>query len=435
MRSARNWGLSEAVLDGEIVAFDDQGRPSFERLQQRMHASSPNVIRRLASEDPVSYMIFDLLYLDGHTTIALPYRERRALLEGLELKGPAWQTPAYHAGEGRELLAAAAEQRLEGVVAKRLDSPYRPGKRTGEWLKIKNVNRQELVIGGWLPGKGARAGRLGALLMGYYEPDEEGQPALRYAGRVGTGFKEQDLEHLGQELAARTRSASPFAGTQPPRGARFVEPELVAEIEFRQWTHDRILRHSSYKGLREDKPAAEVRMERTVTPMDGRAAQRTSKTPVKAATEKDKKGNNKDDHSPRRGAVQDPARNQASDGDRGRGSHPEADEPREGHVPAHGVHEGRADRLLRRNCARAPAPSRRTAADAQALPRRGRGRVLLREALPRAPTLLGEDRPDRERAWERHDRLLPGRRSANVDLGRKSGRNRAAPEPLASRSG
>ena len=254
-------GSREAVLDGEIVAFDDQGRPSFERLQQRMHASSPSVIRRLASEAPVSYIIFDLLYLDGHTTIALPYRERRALLEGIELKGPAWQTPAYHAGEGRELLAAAAEQRLEGVVAKRLDSPYRPGRRTDEWLKIKNVNRQELVIGGWLPGKGARAGRLGALLMGYYEPDEQDRPVLRYAGRVGTGFKEQDLEHLGQELAARARDSSPFAGTQPPRGARFVEPELVAEIEFRQWTHDRILRHSSYKGLREDKPAAEVRLE------------------------------------------------------------------------------------------------------------------------------------------------------------------------------
>jgi bifunctional non-homologous end joining protein LigD len=291
-------GSSEAVLDGEIVAFDDQGRPSFERLQQRMHASSPNVIRRLASEAPVSYMIFDLLYLDGHSTIALPYRERRALLEGLALKGPAWQTPAYHAGEGRELLAAAAEQRLEGVVAKRLDSPYRPGRRTDEWLKIKNVNRQELVIGGWLPGKGARAGRLGALLMGYYEPDDEGQPALHYAGRVGTGFNDQELARLGRELAARSRDSSPFAGLQPPRGARFVEPELVAEIEFRQWTHDRILRHSSYKGLREDKPAAEVRLE-TVTPMDGRAAQRTSKTPAKAATDKEKKkGNNKDDHLP-----------------------------------------------------------------------------------------------------------------------------------------
>jgi bifunctional non-homologous end joining protein LigD len=254
-------GSREAVLDGEIVAFDGQGRPSFERLQQRMHSSSPSVIRRLASEVPVSYMIFDLLYLEGHTTMALPYRERRALLEGLRLKGATWQTPIYHAGEGRDLLAAAAEQRLEGILAKRLDSPYRPGKRTGEWLKIKNVNRQELVIGGWLPGKGNRTGRLGALLMGYYEPDKEGQQVLRYAGRVGTGFKEHDLEHLGKELAARARSASPFAGTQPPRGARFVEPELVAEIEFRQWTRDRILRHSAYKGLRDDKPAKDVGLE------------------------------------------------------------------------------------------------------------------------------------------------------------------------------
>ena len=180
-------GSREAVLDGEIVAFDEQGRPSFERLQRRMHVSPSSAIRRLADEAPVSYLIFDLLYLDGHTTMALPYRERRALLEGLELKGPTWQTPAYHAGEGRELLAAAAEQRLEGIVAKRLDSPYRPGRRTDEWLKIKNVNRQELVIGGWLPGKGRRAGRLGALLMGYYEPDQDGQQsaALRRPRRHG----------------------------------------------------------------------------------------------------------------------------------------------------------------------------------------------------------------------------------------------------------
>ena len=114
------------MLDGEIVAFDEQGRPSFERLQRRMHLTSASAIRRLASEAPVSYMIFDLLYLDGRLTIELPYRERRALLEGLELNGPAWQTPAYHAGEGRELLAATAEHGLEGVVAKRLDAPYRP---------------------------------------------------------------------------------------------------------------------------------------------------------------------------------------------------------------------------------------------------------------------------------------------------------------------
>jgi len=274
-------GSREAVLDGEIVSFDEHGRPSFARLQRRMHVSSPSAVRRLAAAEPVSYVIFDLLYLDGRTTIELPYHERRALLEGLELQGPAWQTPAYHAGEGRELLAAAAEQQLEGVVAKRLDSPYRPGKRSDEWLKIKHVNRQELVIGGWLPGKGARAGRLGALLVGFYEPgirdDDAGKdgkgkhrrPAetllLRYAGRVGTGFDEQELERLGRELAARAQASSPFSGPQPPRGARFVEPDLVAEIEFRQWTPDRILRHSSYKGLREDKPAKEVRLEAPAT--------------------------------------------------------------------------------------------------------------------------------------------------------------------------
>ena len=197
-------GSREAVLDGEIVSFDEQGRPSFERLQRRMHVSSTSVIRRLAVEAPVSYVIFDLLYLDGHTTMALPYRERRALLEGLELKGPAWQTPAYHAGEGRELLAAAAEQRLEGVVAKRLASPYRPGKRTDEWLKIKNINRQELVIGGWLPGKGNRAGRLGALLMGYYEP---GQPAGERGG------DEDEQGHASQTRSCATPVASARAST------------------------------------------------------------------------------------------------------------------------------------------------------------------------------------------------------------------------------
>jgi bifunctional non-homologous end joining protein LigD len=287
-------GSREAVLDGEIVSFDENGRPSFERLQRRMHVASPSAIRRLAQEEPVSYVIFDLLYLDGRATIELPYRERRALLEGLELRGPAWQTPAYHAGEGRELLAAAAEQRLEGVVAKRLDSPYRPGRHTDEWLKVKNINRQELVIGGWLPGKGARAGRLGALLVAYYEPgardggdDKEARDGkdgrddkagrrrstvesllLRYAGRVGTGFDEAELERLGGELAARARRTSPFSGTQPPREARFVEPELVAEIEFRQWTREGILRHSVYKGLREDKPPEEVRLEAPIATHD-----------------------------------------------------------------------------------------------------------------------------------------------------------------------
>jgi bifunctional non-homologous end joining protein LigD len=255
-------GEHDVVLDGEIVAFDERGLPSFERLQKRMHLASASAVARAAREIPVTYAIFDLLYLDGHPTIELPYRQRHELLEGLRLKGPAWQVPGQRVGGGAELLAATAEQGLEGVIAKRLDSPYRPGERSGEWVKVKNLHRQEFVIGGWLPGKEGRSGQLGALLVGYHDTD--GSQGLRYAGRVGTGFDEPELRRLAGELAARSRRGSPFAerGVQPPREARFVEPELVAEIEFSRWTRDRILRHSSYQGLRTDKPAEEVTLER-----------------------------------------------------------------------------------------------------------------------------------------------------------------------------
>ncbi len=260
----RALGAREAVLDGEVVAFDERGRPSFELLQRRMHLTSDSAIRRLSQEAPVTYLIFDVLYLDGRLLTALPYRERRELLDGLELDGDTWRTPAFHEGGGRELLAVTAEHELEGVIAKRLDSPYRPGARSREWLKVKNVNRQELVIGGWLPGKGNRGGHIGALLMGYYERQAD-ERVLRYAGRVGTGFDERELRRLEAQLAARARRTSPFAavGVQPPRQARYVEPELVAEIEFSHWTRQRVLRQSSYKGLRTDKPAEDVVIETT----------------------------------------------------------------------------------------------------------------------------------------------------------------------------
>jgi bifunctional non-homologous end joining protein LigD len=264
-------GSREAVLDGEIVAFDERGRPSFERLQRRMHVTSESAIRRLARDSPVVYMIFDLLYLDGRVTMDLPYEERRALLGELGLEGPAWQTPAHRPeGEGAALLRATAELGLEGVVAKRARSPYRPGERSGDWLKVKHSARQELVIGGWLPGKGARAGTIGALLMGYHE--EAGRDGrLRYAGRVGTGFDERELARLGEELARRSRPTSPFSrtGPGPPRGARFAEPELVAEVELREWTREGLMRAPAYKGLRPDKPAREVVRE----PVLARAAQ------------------------------------------------------------------------------------------------------------------------------------------------------------------
>jgi bifunctional non-homologous end joining protein LigD len=267
------------VLDGEIVAFDERDAPSFELLQRRMHLG-PERALRLAREQPVTYVIFDLLHLDGTDITGLPYSRRRELLEQLGLQGPCWQTPRHHLGDGQAFLGATARHGLEGALAKRLDSLYLPGERSGEWLKIKNVNRQELVIGGWLPGKGRRAGEIGALLVGYYEhPALERskearedartrrrtlqKPELRFAGRVGSGFDDAELRRLSRELKARARTSSPFApgGVQPPRQARFVTPELVAEVQFSSFTQQGVLRHPIYRGLRDDKPAAQVRRE------------------------------------------------------------------------------------------------------------------------------------------------------------------------------
>ncbi len=247
-------GMREAVLDGEIVAFDAAGRPSFERLQRRMHVSAPSAVRRLAASTPVVYAIFDLIYLDGHSLVELPYAERRARLEELGLGGPAWRVPAAHPGQGKQLLEATRQQGLEGIVAKRLDSRYETGRRTGAWLKIKHTLRQELVIGGWIPGEGRRTDRIGALLMGYYRDG-----SFVYAGRVGTGFTEATLNDLGKRLKPLRRDTSPFTERPKlPRNAVFVEPACVAEVEFREWTREGLMRAPSFKGVREDKPPREV---------------------------------------------------------------------------------------------------------------------------------------------------------------------------------
>jgi bifunctional non-homologous end joining protein LigD len=237
-------GSREALLDGEVVAFDERQRPSFQHLQR--------------GQGHIAYVAFDILWLDGTERMRLRYEERRALLAETLTAGVHWQVPAHHVGGGAELLAAARAQGLEGIVAKRLGSAYEPGKRTGAWIKVKNTARQELVIGGWHPGEGRRTNRIGALLMGYYEDG-----AFVLAGKVGTGFDQAELDRLAGLLAPLERQTSPFAGRQPKTGARFVEPELVAEVEFTEWTGDGMLRHPSYKGLRDDKRAADVVRERT----------------------------------------------------------------------------------------------------------------------------------------------------------------------------
>jgi bifunctional non-homologous end joining protein LigD len=241
-------GSTRAILDGEVVAFDGEGRPSFERLQSRMHLASEAAARRRSRDIPVTFVIFDLLWLEGHLTIGLPYKDRRRLLTELDLNGPCWRTPAHHEGDGAALLAATRKQGLEGVVAKRLDSTYEPGRRAGAWIKVKNVLRQEVVIGGWSPGEGNRSGGLGAVCAGVHDDDGN----LRYAGKVGTGFTAETLEMVQRELEPRRRDASPFVGRQPPRNTVFVEPELVAEVEFRAWTSSGTLRAASFRGLRPD---------------------------------------------------------------------------------------------------------------------------------------------------------------------------------------
>ena len=260
----RELGARDGILDGEIVTLNDEGKPSFQLLQSRMHLASESAVRRRMKTTPAIYMAFDLLYLDGRDLTGLPYTERREMLESLELDGPNWKVPSYHVGDGQALLAASRAQGLEGVIAKRLDCPYTPGRRGGGWIKVKNTRSQELVVGGWLPGEGNRRGKLGALLVGHYDTtkadaDERGEPQkFTFAGRVGTGFTEQTLAMLQRELEALARDDSPFDGRQPPKEARFVEPTLVAEVEFSEWTNAGTIRHPSFKGLRDDKDANAV---------------------------------------------------------------------------------------------------------------------------------------------------------------------------------
>jgi bifunctional non-homologous end joining protein LigD len=247
----------QLLLDGEIVVFGAGGWPEFEALQPRMHVSSAAQAAMLAGQSPVTYLVFDLLQLDGRPLLDQGYRDRRALLEELELTGPYWQTPPNFPGEDFEAVrGVSVEHRMEGVVAKRLDSKYAPGARTDNWRKIKNLRSQEAIVAGYKPGQGNRAGQVGSLLIGVNDSS-----GLIYAGHVGTGFSADTLRMLGDKLRPLRRADSPFDGPVPPEHARpavWVEPRLVIDVAFDRWTKAGRMRAPVYKGLRDDVDPADV---------------------------------------------------------------------------------------------------------------------------------------------------------------------------------
>ena len=249
-------GGRPCILDGEVVAFAPAtGRPDFGTLQQRMHVLGAAQIRALMRTVPVVYLVFDVLHLDGRSLLDTPYEQRRALLDTLPLVGTRTQVPPAFLGGGAQALATSAAQGLEGVVAKRRDWPYEPGRRSRGWVKVKNVATQDVVVGGWKPGQGRRSGGVGSLLLGI--PGPEG---LEFVGHVGTGFTDASLADLAARLSARERRTSAFLDVprEHAKLVRWVEPELVGEVEFAGWTGDGRLRHPSWRGLRPDRSPSDV---------------------------------------------------------------------------------------------------------------------------------------------------------------------------------
>ncbi|MFI9169446.1 ATP-dependent DNA ligase [Streptomyces lincolnensis] len=241
-------GATPAVLDGEVLAPDEQGRADFQLLQSRMGlVQAPGRAARRAAELPVHLVLFDVLHLGRHSLLRLPYVRRRALLEELALTGPRWSTPAALVGHGEQALRATREHGLEGLVCKRLDSVYEPGVRSRAWIKIRNMRSEDVVVGGWLPGKGRLTGLPGAVLVG-----QRAAGRLRYVGGVGTGWSEAERHRLAALLAAVESDVCPFDPVPPAPGARWVLPRLVGEVRYSTRTRAGMLRQPSWLRLRPD---------------------------------------------------------------------------------------------------------------------------------------------------------------------------------------
>jgi len=253
-------GGRSAVLDGEIVAFDDRtGRPSFQRLQRRMHVRSPAA--QLRSDVPVQLLVFDVLWLDGTSLVGLAQTERRRILEGLGIDGPGWHTsPLLPLAPPDELLAACRATGMEGYVAKRVDAPYLPGRRSTAWIKVKCVKRREFVVGGWSGGQGGRAGSIGSLAVGCWGLDPATSAStgrLHYVGLVGSGLSQDLIRQLGAVFERTARGDSPFFETLSGE-LHFVEPLLVAEVAYNEVTESGTLRQPSLQGFRTDLNPDEV---------------------------------------------------------------------------------------------------------------------------------------------------------------------------------
>ncbi|GAB3424113.1 DNA polymerase ligase N-terminal domain-containing protein [Flindersiella endophytica] len=261
-------GGHRAVFDGTVVTFDPAGQPSFELLQRRMHLTSDAWIRKGRREIPVTYVVFDLLHLDGRSLLDVPYAERRRELEALELTGKHWQVPAMQVGEGGYLLEAGRQLGLPGIFAKRLDSSYLPGERDDAWRKVLSGHRQEFAIAGWLPGdpaNGSNPDGIGALVIAYRESDGP-DTGYRYAGLVENGWDADGERRLRETLTALPQCRNWLAEMPSTISANFVEADLVCEVTFEDWSADGTTQKPVYKGLRADKPPAEVVCEKVVGP-------------------------------------------------------------------------------------------------------------------------------------------------------------------------